>query len=226
MVYYRRRSSYRKKSTKKYSKRKIIKRYLRKKVKTGNCVVSKLKLRFTEATTSLQTGIHSPLLVNAQMWNGGGSLPADFINYSALYDDVRLAAIKIKYIPYGNVNVINQTGPVNLYNAPIYFCIDYNNEYNNVSPTPLSINAMQEYENCKMFNPYRPWKKYIKVPKLLADASSGIKLRPGWQDISVAEMAQSTMGSYYIRSESLGGTELELGGQFWITWYMAFKNRK
>lgn len=216
---YRRRGRY----IPRYTKRRLIKSYLRKKARKGNTIVAKQRYLVENIlSTDLQGGIWGSLCNPINTVNATTSTVTDWSSYAALYDNFRPCAVKLNWMPQYNTPVGQGTGgtiAVSGY-TPIYHIIDYDDA--NTGFTPYTIAQMQEYENCKMFNGYRPWTKYMRVPKYVSQ--SGSMVRPGWYNVD--EAGNQDNGLWQIRASDNTGNELTVAGTLRITFYLAYKNRK
>ena len=143
---------------KRYSTKRRLKRRMRKYQKQGYQL---FKLRADPATTGPSAlgfyNVRGCLTNPTRVFNGGTTVN-DWSNVSGLFDSFRVCGIKIKYIP----RVPNDTSAAFSF-APVYGIIDYEN-VDTASPVATASDCMQ-YERLKIFNYYRPWKWYIRVPK-------------------------------------------------------------
>lgn len=205
-----RRRPYRRRRFGRYSKRRIIKGYLRKKVKKGNVTVVKLRAAMT-VTTNV-AGIIDRVFYNSRPdnYDGDGNPLQDWSNYAGVYDSYRVCAIKVKYIP----SFPNDTSTVTGF-FPMYVVHDVDDV------TPIaSANTAIQYENMKIKNMYRPWSVYYRIPKYTSMATAGTMVAPGYIDVAYPKDA----GSVKLYCSGLDvSTDY---GRFIATYYCAFKNRR
>lgn len=81
-------------------------------------------------------------------------------NVNALYDFYRVCAFKIKFIPAAP----NEIASSNYY-RPVYLVFD-NDADSSAGANITSVNQALQYDVCKIKDCSRPWKYYIKVPKI------------------------------------------------------------
>lgn len=224
---YRRRRVYRSRNPRvtKRTGRKIIKSYLRKKARKGNTSVFKLKYNQELTTTDLQAGVFGSLTNPVAVVNGTGTVN-DWANFPNIYDSYKVCAVKLAFIPYNNVSqtIVGGTGGTTYGYWPLYHAIDYND----VGVTGASVPSdLDEYENCKMLNMYKPWKRYMRVPRY--------NVNPARSNFPATTLAKggyfSTTtnlpghGVWYLKMQDSSSFELSLGGKLRVTMYVAFKNR-
>lgn len=236
MVYRRRRRVFRRKRRfiPKYTKRKLIKGYLKRKARKGNTAVFKLKYNVQLTTDQMQAGVYGSLLNPEAVVNGTG-VYNDWSPLGSLYDNYKICAIKLSMMPEYNVSMYNSTAMAFASSSPIYSCIDYDNLGVTGAVVP-SIDDMDEYENCKRFNPYKPWKRYMRVPKYNVNPSKGPTAGVAQPDVNLGKgyyairgPTTSTYPSYgvwYLRQYSTTPAETSLYGTLRVTCYMACKNRQ
>jgi len=80
---------------------------------------------------------------------------ADWIAIAQLFDEYRVCALKIKYIPSG---IINTTSPAPIF-TPVYVYHDVNSILTNIT----NIDLILAYESCKVKSLQRPWTYYRKM---------------------------------------------------------------
>lgn len=190
------------------SKRRMIRRYLKKKSKSGNLTVTKLKLIYT-LTTSAGGVLDSYNAIRDP------SSTYDWSSYGNLYDNYRVFAVKWQFIPAFPNNISSSTTF-----QPFYTCIDYDSTDNSFVTNEAEI---LHYENAKVYNLYRPFKKYFKVPKMYSyspSSGTGVVLPGGFMDI--AAPCSSGVVAYYASSL----TPSVAYGTIVLTYYTGFKNRR
>lgn len=131
---------------------------------------------------------------------------SDWASVQALFDDYRVCALKIQWVPQLPNDTSAQTGY-----KPFYIVGDAND----VTALTGITDAIQ-YENCKVKNLYRPWTYYFKFPK----ATAGSTLMNGYRDTSVISGTQS------VKTYSTGLDTSQDYGQFILSFYITVKNRK
>lgn len=141
--------------------------------------------------------------------DGAGTALTDWTSLSNLYDEFRVSGIKIQFVP----KLPNDTSSAVSY-QPIYCFMDTDSAA--LSPT---VAACVGYDNCKVYNLYRPFKRYMKVPKLINTAASTVGY-PGWMDTA----SPAATGGFYLHAESL--TNSTDYGQIILTYYIKTHNRK
>lgn len=143
------------------------------------------------------------------------SVCTDWSPIADLFDCYRVCAFKIQYIPFAP----NDTSGVYLY-APSFTCVDYNNLSSDSVP---NVDSSQQYENNRLHNLARPWKRYIKVPKVYQyQPSSGVArmVYPGY--FNCDDLPQT--GFMYFNAAGL--TASKVYGSATFTWYIKVRNRR
>lgn len=213
----------------------FIKNYLRRKARKGNTTVA--KCRFVRTAVSDSTGAYYMkvhLMNPVEPWTDINSFAVnpvtDWTSFSDLYDNFRVCAIKVKWIPSNNSTpTFNSTTPGligNLY-APMYSCIDYDSSSTQIK----TFNQIIEYENMKVHNLYRPFSRFFRVPKYLANPISDLTqggdpvLSRGYFPTDPTSGLRPNYGWLYLYTENNLPTVGTLG-QFIVTYYIAFKNRR
>lgn len=139
--------------------------------------------------------------------NGASALP-DLSNLTALYDNLRVCAVKLKYIPLAPNDVAATYSFV-----PMYIVNDFDDE------TALSaVTDAVQYETCHSVNLARQWKHYVKVPKVSDTAANSVSY--GWFDIATVP---NRSGIKFYASGLSGGKQY---GTIIATYYVGFKNRR
>lgn len=155
---------------------------------------------------------HTVSLTNpGAYYDGSGALP-DLSSLTSLYDQARICAIKIKYIP----RVPNDLASYAAY-VPLYIVRDDDD-----TSLPSSVSEMVQYENFKVKNMFRPWSYYTKVPRV-AGFVTGTYVQVGsmgWFDLAAAQ----SIGAIKIFATSTNASFTY--GQLVISYYIAFKSRR
>lgn len=206
------RKSYRKKYYRKRFKksgRRNVRAYLKRKQKIG---LSLFKIRDTIAITSDAAGQieYRMNLTNPTDTFFSGATAGDWSNLVGLYDQYRVFAVKVKYIPTLPFDSSTVTGYY-----PLYGITDFDD-----TAALTSVAQTIEYENMKVKNMYKPWKLYQRVPKVTNLASNSTIVSPGWMDIA---NPQST-GAIKVYGTGFDGNTRY--GTWIGTWYLGCKNRR
>lgn len=144
-----------------------------------------------------------------------GDLPSSG-EFTALFDQYKINAVKITFIPQMNTSI--SIGTINNPNASARFfsAIDYND-----SAAPFSVDEIRQYATCKYTPILRTHTRYIYKPKIV-DAS-GFTISP-WISTSVPG------ANYYglkIAVEPMDSTStLSMIYSVEAKFYMSFKNVK
>lgn len=134
----------------------------------------------------------------------------DWSSVGNLYDEYKATGIKFQYIPY----LPNDTSTVTGF-LPLYSVYDPNS-----TSTPLtSINDAIQYENMKVYNMYRPWKRYVKLRTPVANAATVVN--SGGYMPTASGTATSCVAFY--------GEGFDIStsyGSIIVTIYLKLRNRK
>lgn len=136
----------------------------------------------------------------------------DWTSVANLYDSFRVVGIKLRFYPA----VPNDESTTTLYTPAFVFA-----DFDSVGLNPTNAAAVG-YGNCKVVNLMRPWKYYLKVPKLMNATSSTIA-SPGWMDTA---SPAATGGLYVNQSTSSLLTASRKYGIIRVTYYIRVHNRK
>lgn len=141
-----------------------------------------------------------------------GAAPANSVEeigtVGGLYDQYRVTGFKIKYIP----QLPNDTSTVTGF-FPLYSVIDRDTP--NTSPPVTTIAGAVQYDNLRVYNMYRPWSRYVRVPRYV---STGTPM--GWLDL--ANISNYGCAEFY-------GTGFDISqkyGKFIVTYYVTCRNRR
>lgn len=97
-------------------------------------------------------------------------------DFSNLYDQYRIKAVKVSFIPVTNVTFRSNSSDLAVVGTAMsdrfFTVLDFNDTTN-----PTSINAMREYKNCK-WTPYTRIHKRFFYPKPLEEMSGNIPANP------------------------------------------------
>lgn len=149
--------------------------------------------------------------------NGAGVYTGDFAvrnpsgsstwnNYTALYSEYRVCAYKVNFIPHvpaGNSTTVDY--------RPIFTAFDTDE----TSLTFANDSQAMAYDNCKYYALFRPWKRYLKVPKITTDG-----IPNGWQDVD----APVNHGRFAMYAANLDLSAFY--GDFYVTYYVKFRGKR
>lgn len=149
-------------------------------------------------------------LTQPDNYDGTGTALTDWVSVSNLYDQFRVCAIQVKWIP-----CVPNAEPATAAFRPLYVYADF--DAVGLSPTDA---AAIGYGNMKVMNMVMPWTYYIKIPKLINTSSSSVNME-GFMD-SAAPMAT---GSLYL-SKAGGLSNSTTYGTILLTYYIQAVVRK
>lgn len=140
----------------------------------------------------------------------------NYTEFTALYDMYKINCVKITFLPQMTQSV--SIGSVNnpIANARVFTAIDYND-----GGQPTSIDELREYQSAKYTTVLRPHKRVIFKPKIL-DTSS-YSLSP-W--MSTAAPTTNYYGLKYAIEPMASSTTTSMAFQVECKYYMSFKNVK
>lgn len=167
------------------------------------------KVRYTQTLGSTGGGvIQVPIsLTSPENVVSGSGTVEDWSSITALFDNFKVCALKLRYIP----SFPNNTSATTAF-APLYSAVDYDEV--NTSSCIGTIAEAINYENMKVHNMYRPWKRYWKVRKL---AFPGYAV--GYNEVDTPY----NIGQMCLYGE--GFTASTTYGQLIITYYIICKSR-
>lgn len=105
-------------------------------------------------------------LTTPDNFDGASNSVTDWTSFANLYDQYRVHAIKVKWIP----DVPNDESGTSVY-KPIYVFTDYDS----IGLSPTNGVAIG-YDNQRTFNLYRPWTYYKRIPKLLNPGATNVSM--------------------------------------------------
>lgn len=196
----------RKKFVKKRGRR-AIKRFQRKANKKGLHV---FRLRGVTALSTSLPGTNADVysMTNPGAYYNGGSVLQDLSNFTALFDNYRICAVKLKYIPSRPSDSSSTTTYL-----PCYVVPDFDDE------TALtSIAQAVQYERMRVKDLSKPWKFYVKVPKINSTTANSVGY--GWFDLATSPNQAG------IKFFATGLSTSATYGTIIATYYIAFKNRR
>lgn len=213
---YRRRTTRRSRYSRKRTGKKAFKRVMRKMRKSQLAV---FKLRQTTTLSSTAAGNIQYRFTTADpsafvSINGAGYATAleDWSGITSLYDQYRVCAVKLKFIP----NYPNNTTATTAY-APVYCMIDYDTE-----APPGTVADVIQYNNLKVKNLYRPWKLYYKIPKSTPSVANAPQASVGYGWVDVAKPVQIGAIQLLVNGASISSSY----GTIIATYYICAKNRR
>lgn len=142
----------------------------------------------------------------------------DFSSWANLYDQFRVRAVKLRYFPTQNVNLMSDA-TINSY-FPLYVVSDPDN--NTLSGVITTNNQALEYQGVKVKMINRPW-KYYHVWKKVSQNGTGKIDSGGWMDISSATSSQCVSIINLDSGLLKGNFNL---GSIVTTYYVQFRHRK
>jgi hypothetical protein len=152
--------------------------------KKGNAIMRRFekesvhffKIRYVNPVTSDSGG-------QIQAWlNDDVSGYQDWSSLAALFDSYRVYALKLQYVP----DLPNDTSTVTGY-KPLYVVHDVDS----ANVPSLTVNVAIQYENCKIYNMYRPWEhKVILAEQTSSGVASQGMLPGGFKDIATTTASQ------------------------------------
>jgi hypothetical protein len=164
------------------------------------------KIRYVGTMTSDAGG-------QIQAWlNDDVSGYQDWSSLAALFDSYRVYALKLQFVP----DLPNDTSTVTGY-KPLYVIHDVDS-----SNVPgLTVSVAIQYENCKIYNMYRPWEhKTILAEQTSSGVASQGMLPGGFKDIA------TTTASQCVTWTGTGFDVSTTYGTLVSTAYVMFKNRR
>lgn len=176
----------------------------------GDVIYRKLKL-MVEDTVAAHTTPYDRVL-DIQVAMNDPSPSADYAGLQGLYEEFRVSACKIQWVPQYNTEV---PGTTYSFGSGVSY-MDFNS-----TSSWISYPSIVPYNTMKLHNMYRPWSRYIRLPKLPTSASEP----SGWQTTtsggtSVGFFGATTPG--YAAGLSVG----TIIGYHLITWYCKFRKAK
>lgn len=141
----------------------------------------------------------------------GSSTPlTDWTGISSLYDEFRVCAIRMQWIP----DVPNDTTATTLY-RPLYVYTDFDQV-----GLSLTDSAAIGYGNMQVKNMCMPWSYYIKIPKMAAYGTS-YNAQAGYMDTA----NPPPTGAIYL-SKATGLSNSKVYGTVVLTYYIQALERK
>lgn len=134
------------------------------------------------------------------------STAQDWSSCAELFDEYQVSAYKIQFVPHvpaGNSSTKDY--------RPLYLIFDSNS----TSSPVTNVNECLQYENLRVMNLFRPWKFYMKVPKITSSENMF-----GYQPTS----SPSDAGRLVCYADNLDASGFY--GDVIITHYIKFRARK
>lgn len=215
MANYRRRKTYgRRPYRKRSTKRAYRKRWSRSsRYKRGQKIY--LYKRLSGFYATITVGSISPTL---QAFEFRLNQVPNYTEFTALYDQYKINAVKITFLPEQTQSVSLSTANNATGSARFFSVVDYND-----SAAPSSIDQLREYQSCKFTSIFKPHKRYFK-PRILD--SSGI-YNPGRPWLSTQTGASITHYALKIGIEPTQATVATVD-QFTVEvkYYLSFRTVK
>lgn len=196
-------------------KRSFAKRVLRRAHKDGKNIFKLSGVVSLDSNSITGVMTHTVSTTNPGAYYDGASALPDLSNLTALYDQGRICAIKLRFIP----NYPNDLASFANY-KPVYIVRDDDD-----ASLASSISEMVQYENFKVKNLFMPWKYYTKCPRVVGAAAGTAFVNVGsmgWFDLAAAQ----SLGAIKIYADGLNTASNNTYGQLVITYYIAFKSRR
>lgn len=176
--------------------------------RSDNVIMTKLKQYQTVSTNA--SGVLTGYLAT---YDASGT--TNWANYTSMYDEFKVCAVKIKYIPIF-LDAQMSLSPAGT-NGNIFIVHDYDSTGASLSGT--SIATMIGYNNCKVKQMLRPWSYYARVPKTFS-ATAGKPM--GWLDTSVTAPQPGTI--FYTSDTTINASTSI--AHLVYTFYVKFSGKK
>lgn len=150
--------------------------------------------------------------------NDDPSSASDWTNVTGLFQEYRVCALKLKWIPYANAAVVESAAPTA---GSIYTPITIVHSVRAGVATPTFAEALA-YNGSQTKNCYRPWKYYRKMMKCRpkSDDTAFDALQPGYLSTGTPRETQSL---FLVPPSS--GTDPGTSGVIIVTYYLSVKAR-
>jgi len=147
---------------------------------SGNKIGSIKRINRETGNNLIVPSVRSVTLVSAQVWSGSGTYGAlsfklsdlpNYSEYTALYDEYRIKAVKVMFIPNFNVSAVDETsGTTNSYTGvpALYTWIDTDD---NTAPT--AITAGQQFQTFKCHGLMNTMRQRTLIPEVSTALYSG-----------------------------------------------------
>lgn len=147
--------------------------------------------------------------------------PSDTLEYktmATLFSRMKVCAMKVHWIPFGNVQINEIAGGERLEYQPMIVWYDQDN----IATTVTSANVILQNESAVVKNSLRPWKYYKKLQRSTKGADTDMK---GYQQSDPDKVLSSQMIRVFLQyiNNPAAGSNL---GKLIITWYCVFKARE
>lgn len=145
-----------------------------------------------------------------------GDIP-DVTDFTALYDQYKILALKVQWLPRGNSSDVANQGSI----SRMFSVIDRDDD-----ATPSSIDQLCQYESLKVTPTTQVHKRYFK-PSIRREIATGLGTtgsevaNPQWIDVT-----NTNVKHYGLKLAIQGPTPVGLSITYdaMVTFYMAFKN--
>lgn len=214
---YRRKRYYKRSTVRRYKRRYPIRKALKPKSSYDKTHVVK---RFGSATTGSSTfveAIHNPATDQSYRFQFRLNAVSGYQDFTALYDQYKIRAVKVSFIPIMNITTATESG----YASLIYTTYDFNGE-----STSPSRNQIREYQYCK-WSPYGKIHKRYFFPRVTEMTSSGLSTKVGPQNwLSTASPDIPYHGLIVNVANVPSIPENEPLYKVEVKYYLSFKNTK
>lgn len=171
----------------------------------------KRTVRFNDFSVTGSTGSH-PITYQFRL----NDLPG-YTEFTSLFDQYKLCAVKVSFIPNKNVNYISSSGDQFVYGV-FHSIIDYDGS------APANENQFLEYENHKMTKANHTHTRYLK-PRFLqsADATSFALPRRGWLATNTPQIPHNSI-SFMVTDQNAENTDTQyVVYMVYATYYISCK---
>lgn len=145
-------------------------------------------------------------------YDDNASGTTDWTSFSNLFDQYRILAMKVSFIP----SVSNDDSSITKW-APMYILFDPDN----TGVGPSTPDTCLQYDQCKVVNMSKPFSFYHRIPRITSTAGSASVIHAGgWRDIATPD---ATCG---IKMYSEGLTASKLYGNIITKFYVQFRHRR
>lgn len=198
-------------------KRRGFKRSFRRKYRVGRSSNNKIYY-YTRYMSGSALGVLAINNINDTFFGYNFSLN-DVVNYTeftALYDQYKINAIKITFLPQMTENVSLTTVNNAWANVRFYSAIDRNS-----ATAPITVDQVREYKTCKYTPILKPHKRYIYKPKILD--TNGFSISPWMATASATANYYGIIGAVEaMLSTGVTNMTYTIEAKF----YLAFRNVK
>lgn len=139
-------------------------------------------------------------------------------DFTGLYDQYRIMAVKWSLIPRGNASDITPAGTAAAQSVGVFSCLDYDD-----STALTGITQYLQYQNHKMTRSHQVHSRYLK-PKINAEILNNTTIANalntrGWLDVQAADIPHYGI-KYCLQQAPNSAQQFDLK----VDYYLAFKN--